>query len=410
MDCDECPPRRGASRRRLLALAPAAAVVAGVAACDGSRSGSSGGNATPSPSTTVSPAPATGALAANVNQNLDHLDPDRLAAAAATWVRGFLTVTAGERSGLESDPGLAHLLTLAKRGYGTVLSLKFQFRHEPLPAPGSPAMRDVLARLDTVLAATMGRVDILVVGNEPFFETRPVDRAAPRINRFYEALARRAITYRRRHGATRTQLYLGALTSLDDPTARTPQTRRFLTFAHRTEGIAGVDIHPHVAAADDVRRYLDYVLPALRADQRFLVTEFSLILLWKQHLRDPVDAGFANRHGLATGAPMWRAIAEAIRRPVDERAWTDLLLSNRWFADNRGFLGDQLARFRDTGKLAVAAYGVSQGPAMTRHFGPDSHPWLLNSLYCPETCQPQPNGLPGRNLTWYREFRAAQRH
>lgn len=398
----------GTSRRRLLALAPAAVAASlGAAGCD-AGTGTSGGSTTPSPSTRVSPAPATGVLAANVNQNLDHIDVDQLTAAAASWVRGFLTVTAGAPSQLASDPGLAKLLSAAKRGYGTVLNLKFQYRHAPLPAPGTPAMRDVLARLDSVLTATMGRVDALVVGNEPFFETRPADRASPRINRFYEALAGHVVGYRRRHGATRTKIYLGALTSLDDPAGRTPRARRFVTFAHRTEGIAGIDIHPHVAAADDVARYLDYVVPALRADQRFLVTEFSLVLLWKQHLRDPVDAGWARRHKVAAGTPVWRAIADTIRHPVDETTWTDLLRSSPWFADNRTFLGDQLSRFRRTGKLAVAAYGISQDLPMTRHFGPDSHPWLLNTVFCPETCTPERNGLPGRNLTWYEQFRAAQ--
>lgn len=397
------------SRRRLLALAPAAAAAAlGAAGCTDDSGGAPGGTPTPSPSARVSAPPATGVLAANVNQNLDHIDVDQLAAASATWVRGFLTVTPGQVRPA-SDPGLARLLDAARRGYGTVLNLKFQYRNRPLPEPGTPAMRALLARLDAVLAATVGTVDILVIGNEPFFETRPADRTSPRINRCYETLARYAIGYRERHGGARTAIYLGALTALDDPAARTPQTRRWLTFAYRTEGIAGVDIHPHVGAPDRVQRYLDYMLPALRGDQRFLATEFSLVLLWKRHLSDPVDAGWADRHRMPAGTPMWQAIAAAIHHPVGERAWTDLLLSAPWYADHKRFLADQTARFRATGRLAVAAYGISQDRAMTRHVGPHSHPWLLNALFCPETCTPQRNGLPGRNLTWYDEFRAAQR-
>jgi hypothetical protein len=56
---------------------------------------------------------------------------------------------------------------------------------------------------------------------------------------------------------------------------------------------------------------------------------------------------------------VWRAIADTIRHPVDETTWTDLLRSSPWFAANRNFLGDQLSRFRHTGKLAVAACGIS---------------------------------------------------
>ncbi|GAA4611990.1 hypothetical protein GCM10023195_51100 [Actinoallomurus liliacearum] len=44
--------------------------------------------------------------------------------------------------------------------------------------------------------------------------------------------------------------------------------------------------------------------------------------------------------------------------------------SNPWYADNRNFLTDQMERFRSTGRLAVAGYGITQDAAMSGHFGP----------------------------------------
>lgn len=105
---------------------------------------------------------------------------------------------------------------------------------------------------------------------------------------------------------------------------------------------------------------------------------------------------------------MWQVINNATQHPVDEKEWNDFLLSNRWFAAHKTFLTDQMARFRSTGKLAVAAYGITQDAAMSKSFGPHSTPWVLNSMFCPYVCKPEPGGLPGRNHTWCSTFRGVQ--
>jgi hypothetical protein len=401
----------------LFALAGGATLaVLGAAGCDSDGGGEPGPSPSSSP-TSPSPSghpvtapPATGALAANVNQDLDRISFDQLAAVSGTWVRGFYPMTNADHGSVATQTGPAKLLTASARGYGTVLNLKFQYAGAPIPVPGTAAMRTAFARLDKVLAATMNKIDIVAIGNEPFLETRAADSRSPRINAFYEALALRAAQYRQRRfgSGCRTRLYMGALTHLDDPTARTDQTRRWMTFTAKTRSIAGVDIHPHVADASGAQKYLDYVLPWLRADQRFLATEFSLVQLWKAHLGDPVDPHFAAAHGLRTGTPVWQVVKDTGPHPLDEATWNAFLLSNSWYAANRNYLAEQMERFRGSGKLAVAAYGITQDQSAVRDFGPKSHPWIFNSLFCPYTCRPAPSGLPAQNTTWCPEFRAAQ--
>lgn len=46
---------------------------------------------------------------------------------------------------------------------------------------------------------------------------------------------------------------------------------------------------------------------------------------------------------------------------------------------------------------------------MVRDIGPDSVPWLLNSVYSDLTAQPSADGTPAPNPAWYEEFRALQR-
>lgn len=348
-----------------------------------------------------------GVLGANFNGDPKVASFAELNDVQATWVRGFFAMPDADQGDPATKPAIQWLLDAAARGYGTVLSLKFPYSKDPIPAPGQPTMDTALKRLDKVLDAVLGKIDIIGIGNEPFFESRKEDRDS-RLNVFYENLARHAIS--RRDGAqSNTQLFMGALNRLDQPTGQTPATERWVRFVHDTPGLAGTDIHPHVSDPDGAQKYLDYVLPKLRADQRFLATEFSLVQLYAKHLTDKISADYADRYQVNPDAPVWQVIRNAIRHPFPQQKWDDFLAMSPFFADNKNFLTDQVGKFRDTGKLAVATYGIGQDTAMSSpDFGADSPPWLLNSMFCQHTVQPASNGLPGRNTNWTDQFRALQ--
>ncbi|MBY8880251.1 hypothetical protein [Actinacidiphila acidipaludis] len=408
------------SRRRLLGLSTGTALAVaglGVGRAIGTRG--EGGAAGAGHSLDAAPAaasvvqvtapPASGVLAANVNESLDAIDYAELAAVSATWIRGFYLMSDADQGDPATQTGMAKLLQAAADGYGTVLSTKFQYHDTAIPVPGTTAMDTALARFDKVLGAVLGTVDILTVGNEPFYETRPVDRTTSLINDFYEAIAQHAVQYRKDHFGTdcKTALYMGALNGLEDPANQNAQTKRWMTFAAGNADIAGVDIHPHVAGIDAAQAYTDFVLPYLRPDQKFLATEFSLIQLWKQHMADPVDPSFTAAYGTPAGTPVWQVIHNAANNPFTEQKWNDFLLSNTWFANHKTFITNEIADLRATGKLAVAGYGITQG-APIPDFGPDSSPWVLNSIFCPYVCQIGTGGLPGRDRTWAASFRTAQ--
>ncbi|GAA4487917.1 hypothetical protein GCM10023191_016580 [Actinoallomurus oryzae] len=392
------------SRRRLLSMAGAVGLAA--AGC-----ASQGDGDAPAPDSSGPPSGAPsprGVLAGNVNGALDRVNLAELQDVSAKWLRGFFPMPRADRSDPASQPSIRNLLTAGEHGYGTVLSLKFPYNHRPLPSPGGSAMDVEFRRLDKLLPAVMNKVDILAVGNEPFIETRAQDHG--RLNAFYEALARHVIDYRNKHyGAkSKTRIYMGALNHLDLPAWRTPATERWMRFVRSTPAVDGVDIHPHLPTPHADRAYLDYILPRMRSDQRFLATEFSLVLFWKKHLSDAIPAGFAQRYRMRPGTPVWQVIRQSIDSPFPQQKWDDFLLACPWFAANKNFLRDQVKRFRATGRLAVAAYGMTQGSAMVQNFGPKSTPWLLNSLLCPYTVQRGQNGRPGENRTWADEFRALQ--
>jgi hypothetical protein len=352
---------------------------------------------------------AYGALGANFNQNLDALDYRELRESGTKWVRGFFPMPATDLGDPAEHFAIRTITETAGRGYDTILSLKFPYDRASFPEPGSAGMSAELARLDKVLPAVLDKVDILTIGNEPFIESLPAERDQ-RLNAFYETVARHVIGFRREHcGAScGTALYMGALNRLDLADRRTPAAERWMTFVRETPEIEGVDIHPHVPAQADAQAFLDYILPKLRADQTFLVTEFSLVWLWKQHLQDPIPAEFAQRYGFAADTLVWQVIKAAIDSPFSERQWTDFLTGSPWFMSQSGFLRDQMRLYRGTGRLAVATYGFKQDDLMTTNFGPTKDPWLLNSVFAPYTVQPRANGLSGRGF-WLADFKALQK-
>ncbi|MEV4177002.1 hypothetical protein [Nonomuraea sp. NPDC049709] len=351
---------------------------------------------------------AHGALGANFNQNLDALDYRELRESGTRWVRGFFPMPATDQGDPAAHFAISTITEAADRGYDTILSLKFPYNQASFPEPGSAEMAAELARLDRVLPTVMNKVDILAIGNEPFIESLPAERDA-RLNTFYETVARHVIDHRReRCGADcRTTLYMGALNRLDLADRRTPAAERWMTFVRETPEIQGVDIHPHIPAPENARAFLDYILPRMRADQTYLVTEFSLVWHWKRHLQDPVAASFAQRYGFAPDTRVWQVIKAAIDEPFSARQWNDFLTSSPWFMEQAGFLRDQMRLYRGTGRLAVATYGFKQDDLMVQNFGPNKDPWLLNSVYVPYTVKTRGSGTAPPNY-WLKDFRALQ--
>ncbi|NIK61064.1 hypothetical protein [Kribbella shirazensis] len=385
-------------RRRLAALVGALVLVSG---------GTVAAAAAPASATT--PLPALGALGANYNENLDQLNYRELRTARASWVRGFYALPEADAVPPENSPTLGVIRDAHARGYKTVLSLKFPKAGTSFPRPGSAELTAELARLDRVLPLVLGTVDIVTIGNEPFIESLPAERDE-RLNDFYEAVARHVIAARAKLCPQNcaTHLYMGALNRLDLAQNRTPAVERYLRFVRETPELEGVDLHPHVADQAAIQDFLDYTLPRLRPEQTFLVTEFSLVWYWQQHLTDRIPATFAERYGYAADTQVWQVIGDAIQQPFPSAKWNELLAASPWFESKKHFLRDELERFRATGRLAVATYGFRQIPSMTAGWSATKAPWLLNSVFAPLTVRPRGDGMSVPGYAWIDDFRALQ--
>ncbi|WP_223262767.1 hypothetical protein [Sphingobium sp. SCG-1] len=353
---------------------------------------------------------AQGALGANYNEHFEDVDYRDLKKTDTQWVRLFLPMPQ-----LDSGPAINHgaiktILDVATHGYKTILTLKFPYNRVAFPKADSPTFARDLARLDAVLPLVMGKVDILVIGNEPYIESRPEDWNE-NFNVYYEALAKRAIAYRAQHCATgcKTRLYMGALNRLDLKPNQNESTERWMAFVKATPEIDGVNIHPHIPTIEASRPFLDFILTRMRPDQKFIVTEFSLIWWWQQNLQGNIPTAFAAKYGAPANAQNWQIIKAALETPFSKTQWDDFLSQSPWFENRKHYLRNQMKAFRDTGRLAVATYGFKQGSSMAVNFGPNSTPWLLNSIFAGRTVKPNPDGSAAFNYAWVDDYKALQK-
>jgi hypothetical protein len=398
---------RGLSRRGFIG----ASAAAGISVALGAPAAACAAGTVPGQNRLAGVPNAHGALGANFNALAGDLEVRELQIGRTEWIRGFFPVPNADKGDPAVDVNIQKIVELSGRGYRTILALKFPYTNTVMPVPGTPAMDSALAQVDKILAAVLDRVDIIEIGNEPFIESRAQDRASGALNAFYEAVAAHIIAARREQYGTRcrTHLYLGALNRLDLAVNQTAATERWMAFARETPELDGVDIHPHVPSAQAVQPFLDYILPRLRPDQTFLVTEFSLVWLWQAHLSDTISPEFAERYGFDPSTVVWEAIQAAIDDPFPQEQWDCFLSTSPWYESQKHFLSDQVQNFRATGRLAVATYGYRQELPMTQNMGPDKVPWLLNSVFASYTVQRATNGTTGRGYAWIDEFQALQR-
>lgn len=310
----------------------------------------------------------------------------------------------------DHDPNIKALFGAIDAGFKTILSLKWDYAEHDFPDAGSSDFTAELQALDRLLPIVMGKVDTLVIGNEPFIEAKP-DQAGQRLNIFYEALADAVIRFRNSHRdfASSTALYMGALNRLDLPAKRTPAVERMLRFIASKSELDGVDLHLHVPTLAGHRAILEYALPRIRPDQTFIATEFSMVWHWKKHMNDVVSTHFCTKHGFPAGTKVHQVINSAIQTPMPYAQWEEFLRNEPWYMERRKFISNAMSLYRESRRLDVATYSFCPMRHRKRPFQAGDVPWMLNGVYAPSTVRLKPDGSRHENFPWAEEFRRAQK-
>ncbi|KAJ5279572.1 hypothetical protein N7478_004944 [Penicillium angulare] len=352
--------------------------------------------------------PALGGLGANYNEKLTWINHKELQQVNATWIRGFIDMHQIDTKHVTQDPNIQALFRAIDAGYKIVLSLKWNYSELSFPLIGAAAHTIELQRLNAVLQVLMDKVNILVIGNEPFIEVQK-GHADQRLNVFYESLADAVISFRRGiTDSSKPKLYMGAFNRLDLPVKRTQAIERMIRFIASRPELEGADLHPHMPTLQGHKSMLEYVLPRLRPDQRFLATEFSLVWQWKKHLADPVSNYFCDKYAFSKGVRVHQVISAAMQAPWSYEQWEDFLSHEPWYVLCSNFITDAMTLYRGTGRLEVATCGFCPMRLRKLPLPVDGNPWMLNGVFAPSTVRLREDGSRYENFPWAEEFRNAQ--
>ena len=370
------------------------------------------------------PAARATELGANYNQYLPDVYNGALARAGVRWVRGFvnvqrnyLTFDAPNRSVitgvLEANiaqqgdrvSGSADILAVQAvdklievkgmkvRGerLKTILSLKTDFKvgcveDKPaacagVPAVGTREMRDLVTAIhDRLLANNLGAwVDIVVVGNEPMFETPVADAA--RYGEFLDLLVAELVKLRADQGWG-FRIFAGALNKAST-LKHDPILEAVIDVVNRNPHVDGLDMHLHVDSIGEADADLDFVRNAKGVTKDIITTEFSLVGLWTQKAEDrlgywgevrgyPQDTTFRDWLNLllmraGDGHPVPPAEFMSFFR---SRYW----YTEQWFADFFAVL--------ERHRLLAATYGLQSTPVVPPlQYKPHALLWVVNFVW-----------------------------
>lgn len=343
-------------------------------------------------------------LGVNYNGLTRNFDQSELDRTETTWVRAFIDVTRLQGLGeaaIATDPDVVGFKQIRAAGYKVILNLKYDYGGSDFPSDvNSQAFINVRAFTTKVLDEVYGSTDIIVVGNEPFIESDPADRDND-LFLFYKQMSNHVITYNKTRRAI--PLYVGAFNNLQMASWQTQATRDLINYAENTPNVAGIDLHMHTGSVAEMGQAIDWARGELGSAKKIISTEFSLKNHFRAHLGDTINAGFANQYGVNPAWKVWQYLNYSLQTPRPRPEWVDFLQASPWFMNVRLSLENADMMFDQKG-LTVATYALRQSQAS---IGPSTDPWMLNGIYCNQSCVPNPTtGQSQFNYQWIDSFRA----
>lgn len=359
--------------------------------------------------TATADAPAQ-AVGVNFNGQFNHIDYDDLQRTKTTWVRGFIDFFEfyNDPAKLDSDERIKKYLTLKDNGYKTILNIKWQYRGKPFPAVDSEEMKNQKAFLAKIYDKVWAKTDIIVVGNEPFIESRKEDQTAngPLV-KFYRQMCIKTKNYR--VGKENVPIYVGAFDNLYLESKRITAVEELHAFAKNHDYMAGVDVHIHHSGIKQINSVFDYVTDKIRADQKILVTEYSLMKHWRSKMSENIPSSFASQYGYGSGMKNHEYIDFALKNPRPRPEWVDFLQQSYWFENRKYYIQNSYDRFKSYNKFHIATYAIRQSFPFNKDFTANTDPWVINPLYVNRTVVSNPTtGQNQFNYSFIDDFRAIQ--
>lgn len=358
----------------------------------------------------------------NLNEGFEQYDAGLANGAGANWVRGFVELRrfVGRYGQLKNGPtpvtkmademrGDAKIRALLNiTGKSLIVNLKYDYANSNFPT--GVAYDDMERVTQAFLDVVWDKADIIVTGNEPFIESINSDaQRGGALTTFYKSITNFAIRHRATKGTFR-PIYVGAFNNLHQQTSNFPgYSNALLAYAGSTAGVAGVDVHAHVPGFEGIGQALDYAKARI-GGKDLIVTEYSLIQYWRQHVDSPTQTSATFKLGPNEGQynTARKFINYAMGRKNNGNAislerWNAFLQAQPWYTSRQGFLGSAEAEMNARG-VSKAMYALLNTQSSLTA-GQD--PWVLNPLYCTSVC---PGNSSKQQVPWFGEFKNGLPH
>ena len=364
----------------------------------------------------------TPVLGANLNGRPRRLDGamELIGASGTRRVRAFLDVRRIIEAGGDprEDPDVVALRRVAREaGCSLIVSLKWDFRANwgdkapmNVPPQGSDAEAELFRTAARCLEHLGDAVDVVVLGNEPMWETlaEDVKVAEPPVVRFTRSAKDYLVDSA---GLTNPTYLVGAFNRGHDDRLREREFPHFYEataeFVREDPDVDGVDLHVHFDAFSEAEAMVANARE-LFPEEVITVTEFSPVFRYARNVERPIDTwpageAFARDHGLPGSTTAVEYFERAKREPRPAEELADFYEAMPWYDVDHL---ERMYRLFDAHDVGIGTFGFLAGFGMrnedwTRRWTP----FHINFLFQPALLDASDGVEHAANLHYLEDYR-----
>ncbi|MBP6755121.1 MAG: hypothetical protein KA210_03155 [Bacteroidia bacterium] len=360
-------------------------------------------------------------IGANFNENIENIDPSLLSKAEVKWVRAFVNIPRyfltvdknGKITGVNNKAiknfDISSLTNL--KGYKIILSLKLDFKFKKIGAPDENSMEETYLLNAIKLFLTeknLGdKINILVVGNEPMWETPNGD--AKKLG----AITNKIITLSNDLKISQNwnyEIFTGALNRVSE-LQKNDIVTEIIKITKENPLVDGIDLHIHtnelIKANDDPA----YIRNEAKITKKIICTEFSIVRLFEAYSNESLgNWGIQNGYPSDMKLYEWLNLVQqkAIdKTPIKPEILMDYFNSQSWYP--KQWFNAFLTSFKKN-NVAIATYGLQNTlKDKPKILNAKSPLWILNFVYNGGVLGNDNSGLGNKNPLVYPEFKASKK-
>lgn len=339
-------------------------------------------------------------LGANFNENIDKATIELVSKSKVKWIRGFVnvpvyclnlsssgTVTGVNDYGIHTLSGISNLISAKSVTINVIpvklifsLKLAFTTKNMGVPSVNTSEMNYVLLAVEKLLLEKNfgASIDVLVVGNEPMWETPTAD--ADKYEAFLNLLIDRVDSLRNVTPGWKYEIYAGSLNKSNSNKSNAI-LQKVLKIAKENTKVVGLDMHEHVTNISEAEDDIKYIRTNQGFNKKMMCTEFSLVWLWNAHASDALGIWGLN-NGYSSSTKMYEWLNLLMQKSYAKTQVTpDHFLS--YFNSTSWYPKNWFSTFYNIFKkynLSIVTYGIQNIPT-TNLLTSTSDLWTVNFVY-----------------------------